>query len=82
MESYSVLEKDSCTLHNDLLQKCEGICTLPHENSLSIKEIMTYFLTRSVRIYVQKVTCFPSCFNVCFDASLMSCKASARIETN
>ena len=42
-------------LHNDLLQNRQGICTLPHENSLSITEIMINFLTCSVRIYVRNV---------------------------
>ena len=31
----------------------QGISTLPHENLLSIMEIMSNFLTRSVRIQVQ-----------------------------
>ena len=35
------------------LQK-HGICTLPHESLLSIKEVMTNCLTRSVRIQIQK----------------------------
>ena len=29
------------------------MCTLPHENSLSVNEVMNTFLTRSVRIQVQ-----------------------------
>ena len=48
--------KMTYTLYNDSLQKCKGICSLPHENSLSIQEIMINFLTRSVRTYVQNVT--------------------------
>ena len=44
------------TLENDLLQKRQGIYTLPHEKSLSSEEIMVNFLTCSVQINVQNVT--------------------------
>ena len=53
MEKYGVHRQ---LLSNDLLLKQQGICTLLHENSLSIKEIMINFLTRSIPIYVQNVT--------------------------
>ena len=55
VEKYTKLDNDSY----DLLQKRQGICTLWHENSLSIKEKkMINFLTCSVRRYVQNVTWF------------------------
>ena len=39
-------------LSNDLQQKRQDICILLHENSLSIKEIVINFLTRSVQIHM------------------------------
>ena len=45
-----------------LLYSDDKVSALPHENPLSIKEIMINFLTYSVRIYVKKSGDSPPCY--------------------
>ena len=52
VKKYTVLENDSYIM---TCCRNDKVSALPHENPLSIKEIMINFLTYSVRIYVRHV---------------------------
>ena len=61
MIKYAVLEKDSYTMtccRNDKV----SICTLPHENSFSIKEMMINFLIHVCSVQISRD--FPPCYHM------------------